>query len=74
VSVLLRRAGGQVVLEVQDDGIGMEGSRRKAPKAVPGVGLLGMRARLQALGGTLEVADTITGGVVLRALLPDRRD
>jgi signal transduction histidine kinase len=74
VSVLLRRAGGQVVLEIQDDGIGMAGSRRATPKAVPGVGLLGMRARLQALGGSLEVADTITGGVVLRAVLPDRRD
>lgn len=73
VSVILRRAGGEVLMEIEDDGIGMAGSRGERPNEVAGVGLLGMHARLQCLGGKLEVIDTISGGVALRAILPDRR-
>ena len=55
-------ADGWLVLRVDDDGRGGD--------CVPGNGLAGMRERLQALGGDLQV-DSVRGrGTVLRARVP----
>lgn len=60
--VSLRTAAGGVTLRVGDDGRG--------GASTPGNGLSGMRERVEALGGTLEVASTRGGGTVVDAWLP----
>ena len=43
------------------------------PESTPGQGLIGMRERVTALGGTLSVGPTPDGGFAVRASLPLRR-
>ncbi|MEA5456272.1 sensor histidine kinase [Sinomonas sp. JGH33] len=64
VSVRLAREGGSVVVDIHDDGAGLRG-------AAPGSGLRGMRERVEAAGGRLELADD--GGLHVRAELPEAR-
>jgi len=59
-TVRLRKLGDHAELTVEDDGVG--------GAAVADGGLAGMRARLQALGGTLQVTDD--RGTRLRVALP----
>jgi two-component system sensor histidine kinase UhpB len=65
VDVNVEQSGdGTVTVRIEDDGCGLGGS-------VPGgYGLLGMRERLAAHGGTLEVGSGRKGGTVLVARLP----
>jgi two-component system sensor histidine kinase DesK len=58
--IAIRSEGGETFVEVHDDGRG--------GKAVAGGGIEGMRARLAAVGGRLEVGDEF--GMRLRAWLP----
>jgi signal transduction histidine kinase len=51
------------VRRVADDGRGRRG-------AVPGFGLTGMRERLAAVGGRLDIVDAAAGGVRVRATVP----
>jgi signal transduction histidine kinase len=64
--VLLRlvRSGGEVALEVLDDGQGL------APGTAEGVGLRGMRDRVTAGGGTLDVAGEPGRGTRVRLAMP----
>jgi signal transduction histidine kinase len=59
--------GGQVAVEVKDDGRGTDtdGGRREL-----GMGFLGMRERALILGGRLEVESVLGAGTTVRALLP----
>lgn len=61
--VVLRRDGETLRLDIRDDGRG-NGSLRA------GNGLCGMRERLVAIGGGLDIRRTETGGVHLQAWLP----
>lgn len=58
-----RQRDGDVVLQVTDDGRGMP------PGARPGRGLANMRARLAALGGSVEILDA-DPGLRVRLVLP----
>ena len=51
-------------LDIRDDG------REAGARLQPGNGLTGMRERLEAAGGGLQVGRTDTGGVHLQAWLP----
>ena len=65
VDVRLRvEDGGLARVTVQDDGLGTEG----APE--PHLGLLGMRERVTALGGSLEVGGEPGAGFRIEAVLP----
>jgi signal transduction histidine kinase len=58
-----------LTLQVDDDG-----AARAGDPPVPGVGLIGMRERVTALGGRLRAEPRTDGGFMVRAELPLRRE
>jgi signal transduction histidine kinase len=65
VQVALALRAGELALEVVDDGRGLGAGPRRA-----GFGLVGMRERAAALGGTLEVGVGPAGGTRIALRLP----
>jgi signal transduction histidine kinase len=63
VDVLLDFQPGKVSLEVKDNGVG-------APETTGGFGLLGIRERMQLLGGRLEISTGVAKGFCLTASVP----
>lgn len=62
-------ADGRLVVEIEDDGDGFDPQRIvRSPESLRGVGLLGMRERIEILGGSLEIESDPGGGtrVVMR--------
>ena len=57
--------GGEIVVTVADDGPGVDLSKPRA-----GLGLIGMRERVEALGGEFHVASEPGRGFLLCARLP----
>jgi signal transduction histidine kinase len=71
VLVRLRRDTDQVLLSVEDDGCGFEPDVEPARAGSSGgIGLLGLRERLELLGGWLELKSRPGYGVCLTAHLP----
>ncbi|WP_442860985.1 sensor histidine kinase [Amycolatopsis sp. CA-230715] len=70
--VRVRREGGRVLVEVDDDGAGRTSSSLVPSRgALPGGnGLIGMRERAHVFGGDLEVGPGDTGGWRVRASIP----
>jgi signal transduction histidine kinase len=66
-SVLLHYTSAGLSIQVDDDGTGAV-----ARPAVPGLGLIGMRERVTALGGRLHAGPRDGGGFQVRAELPAR--
>jgi signal transduction histidine kinase len=66
ISARLRSAGGQVALEVQDDGGGFSPDERRPG----GRGIAGMQARVRELGGTFELSSRPGTGTRLAARVP----
>jgi PAS domain S-box-containing protein len=66
--VSLRRRGGSLFLSVSDDGRGMEGEGRKGGAA--GHGLLGIRERVRAMEGSVEIRSRRGGGTSLAVKIP----
>ena len=65
--VWLRADAEQIILEVADDGVGLD----HAGLAKPGsLGLLGLRERIGALGGRVAVWSDADAGTTLRVVLP----
>lgn len=81
-SVTIRREQGVTMLEVRDNGRGLDASAGAGggdggwvvggfgARADGGFGLSGMRDRVGLVGGTLEIAPGREGGTVLRVSLP----
>lgn len=67
VEISLRKEGRYVVLEVADNGIGIDPGMILDPKSL---GLLGMRERALLLGGQVVVGRTLQGGTSVTARLP----
>lgn len=59
--VFLGREGLDVTLAVSDDGRGM------VEAGDPGIGLVGMRERIESVGGSIEVGSDLEGGVRVEA-------
>jgi PAS domain S-box-containing protein len=73
VDIRLQREGAEITLAVQDDGVGFEPN--PGPPAngkPPGLGLVGMRERLAALGGRLKIVSEPGRGTTIMAILPFR--
>jgi signal transduction histidine kinase len=62
-SVVIRRDGGEVTIEVADDGVGGADTER-------GSGLRGLADRVEALDGRLRVWSPRGGGTRVRAEIP----
>jgi signal transduction histidine kinase len=62
-SIVVRREGGLLLLEVADDGVG-------GARAAAGSGLQGMADRVEALGGVLRVESPAAGGTRVVAEIP----
>jgi len=62
--VLLHESPAEVVLTIEDSGAGF------TPGEPSGIGLLGMRERVEELGGEFAVVSSPGGGTVVRANLP----
>jgi two-component system, NarL family, sensor histidine kinase UhpB len=65
LTVLLERAGGEICVAVLDDGRGMDLQARRT-----GLGLVGLRERVEALHGRLRLASEPGKGLEVRAWLP----
>jgi len=63
-TVGVTRQGDGLLVEIADDGCGMDGD------PVPGGGLTGMRERAAMFGGSLSTASRVGEGFVVRASLP----
>lgn len=65
IVVSLSRKPGKVVLAVEDDGIGFQS------KGSPGLGLLGIRERVEGIGGQLTIASSASGGSCVTVEVPN---
>jgi signal transduction histidine kinase len=70
-SVHLHYTPGTLSIQVDDDGEGIASSTGTRPSG-PGLGLVGMRERVSALGGRLHAGPEDGGGFRVRAELPAR--
>jgi len=66
VTVNLSLADGNAILSVLDDGIGFDQNGTKALR----LGILGMKERVESLGGVLRIEAKSGGGTILEAKLP----
>ncbi|MFN3179086.1 MAG: sensor histidine kinase [Thermus sp.] len=64
VSVVLQQEGDEISLVVEDDGQGFP------PQAQPGLGILGMRERIELLGGRFQMESLSGLGTTLYARIP----
>jgi two-component system NarL family sensor kinase len=71
VSVNARIRSGRLVVRIRDNGHGMGGSVRPDGPIRLGVGVTGMRARLEQFGGSLKIR-TGWGGTSILAMVPIR--
>ncbi|MFZ0756025.1 MAG: sensor histidine kinase, partial [Trebonia sp.] len=74
-TVHLQYRPGLLTVQVDDDGAGNGGSGgggATAPQPTSGMGLIGMRERVSALGGSLDAGPRAGGGFRVRAELPAR--
>ena len=70
-SVILEYRGGRVVAVVEDDGAGFDAAAALgAPGSERGLGLTGMRERVESVGGALEVESLPGTGTTIVARIP----
>lgn len=67
VTISLERTADELVFTVSDDGVGFD---PKEPVRLTAVGLVGMKERLQELGGVLKVASRPGAGTTVTAVVP----
>lgn len=72
ITVNLRKADGFVTLEIADDGCAFEVESASAPGGNQ-LGLIGMRERVEMLGGHLEIASAPGTGTRVLAAVPSGR-
>jgi signal transduction histidine kinase len=71
-SVTVSYEPNELVLSIEDDGVGPDGSREELGELGGGHGLVGMRERVELYGGLLQAGSRPGGGFAVRARLPTR--
>ncbi|HEV3444201.1 MAG TPA: PAS domain S-box protein [Gemmataceae bacterium] len=74
VSVILETRNNHVAAIVEDDGAGFEVEAMLSSPLPGRLGLLGMRERLELIGGTLDIESTPGSGTTVFARVPLRKD
>jgi len=69
VTISLKRDGNQVRFEFEDDGRGFDPAGKKR-----GLGLIGLRERVESLGGRFELESAPGSGVRVRAVIPAEKE
>ncbi|MCA1564410.1 MAG: PAS domain S-box protein [Acidobacteria bacterium] len=72
VDVLLERRDSQVVLIIEDDGVGFDPTRQAGADGDNGMGIIGMRERAALVGGSLEIESKPKKGTTVFAHVPVR--
>lgn len=70
VDIRLERRDSQCVMAVADDGIGLDGGSTSTSRRRPGLGMVTMRERTQAVGGKFEVETTPGRGTRIMVRIP----
>jgi PAS domain S-box-containing protein len=70
VDVLLERRDNQVVLILEDDGVGFNPEKETSADGDKGMGLIGMRERAALVGGTLQIESKPKAGTTIFARVP----
>jgi PAS domain S-box-containing protein len=70
VDVLLERRDNQVVLILEDDGVGFNPEKEASADGDKGMGLIGMRERAALVGGTLQIESKPKAGTTIFARVP----
>ncbi|PYU95358.1 MAG: hypothetical protein DMG25_04410 [Acidobacteria bacterium] len=73
VKIRIERTDGQVICSVRDNGVGFDSSGLPSRSDEQGLGLIGMRERLNALGGTFEIRTGPGSGTDLEIKVPLER-
>jgi signal transduction histidine kinase len=73
VTVSLRKLGGTIQMEVVDNGKGFAVDRVLVPKQNKRLGVLGMRERVQMVGGKFHIESVSGRGTTVRAQIPVER-
>jgi len=70
VDVLLERRDHQVVLIIEDDGVGFNPEKEASDGGDKGMGLIGMQERASLVGGTLQIESKPQAGTTIFARVP----
>lgn len=70
VSITLELRPGEVLVRVEDDGVGFDMKRRAEAAAGGHLGLVGMRERLVHLSGELQINSSVGRGTTIRLRIP----
>jgi signal transduction histidine kinase len=69
-SIVIAREGSRLLCTVSDDGVGFDVAATLSGNASQKLGLMLIRGRLEAVGGTLDITSAPQQGTVLRAVIP----
>lgn len=72
-AISIRKSGSLVCLEVRDDGKAFDVDRVLASNTKRGLGLIGMRERLEMIGGSFSICSETGKGTVIYAQIPFRK-
>jgi signal transduction histidine kinase len=70
VHIALARSGTQFIMSVSDDGVGMDAASNSISSRRPGLGMVTMRERTQAVGGQFEIGAASGHGTQVVVRIP----
>jgi signal transduction histidine kinase len=70
VAIQVRRSGGVLICSIRDNGAGFDLGAVQSDRRRSGLGLIGMRERLSAIGGTLSIESAPGRGTKLSIRIP----
>ena len=70
VEIALEHTGTEIVMSVSDDGVGLDAGPAPASKQRQGLGMVTMRERTQAVGGSFEIGAAADGGTRVVVRIP----
>ena len=70
VSVILERRGDEIILVVEDNGIGFDALDPDVQPGSHGLGIVGMRERAAIIGGTVEIESAKEAGTTIFVRVP----